>query len=236
MQKTLVSIIIPAFNEERTVGDVVNSASEIMDDLKVPYEIIVVSDGSIDDTASIALSTCKATVLSNESNHGKGYCLRKALSWAHGDIVVTLDSDGQHTPKEIPDLLNPIFEGADVVAGSRFMSERADVTSSINQVGNSLFNISIMALTGRKVTDSQTGFRAMKRAVLDELVLESDGYEIETEITVKALRGGYDFREVPISVQKREYNISRIKMLADGKKILSTVIRSSLLPMEKYRF
>ena len=140
---------------------------------------------------------------------------------------MTLDSDGEHQPKEIPDLITPLFEGQDIVNGSRFMGNRFDQTKKINQVGNFLFNTAIMTLTGKQITDSQTGFRAMKREVADSLNLQSDGYEIETEIIVKSLRNGYNLKEIPITIKRRKYNASKIKILKDGRKIISTIIRSS---------
>ena len=229
---SLVSLLIPAYNEENTVGEVILAAAEIMEIYGFPYEIIVVNDGSTDRTELVALSTQKAKVLSNEVNRGKGYCIRKAIRFARGKIIVTMDSDGQHKPKEIPDLLSPLFEGSDVVSGSRFLNSSTNVTTTTNLFGNFLFNISILALTGRNVTDSQSGFRALKREVLDKLDLQSEGYEIETEITVKSLRNGFHFKEVPISIQPRKYGISRIKLLSDGRKILSTIVRSSISPTE----
>jgi glycosyltransferase involved in cell wall biosynthesis len=227
MPNNLVSLIIPAFNEEKTVGAVIDDAAEIMNLYGFPYEIIVVNDGSTDKTELAALSTHKAKVLSNKLNHGKGYCVRRGIKHAHGEILVTLDSDGEHKPKEIPDLINPLFEGCDVVSGSRFISQRSEVTTKINQVGNFLFNSVILAITGRQVTDSQTGFRAMKREVVDQLNLQSNGYEIETEITVKSLMNGFRFKEVPITIERRKYSMSKIKILSDGKKILTTIVRST---------
>jgi glycosyltransferase involved in cell wall biosynthesis len=222
-----VTVIIPAFNEEKTIGGVIASTSEILNSMALPYEIIVVDDGSTDMTGPIA-STYKVTLLTNETNHGKGYCLRRAMKSAHGEIIVTIDSDGEHQPKEIPDLMRPLFENADIVAGSRFLSNTTEVTAKINRVGNSIFNFVIMALTGQVVTDSQTGFRAIKKTVLDKLNLQSDGYEIETEITVKGLRKGYVLKELPITVVRRRYGRSKINMLSDGKKIMSAIIRASL--------
>ena len=233
MSDSLISLIIPAYNEEKTVGTVVEDTADIMRRYGLPYEIIVVNDGSTDNTEKVALSSGKATVLSNEPNHGKGYCLRRAFNHARGDIIVTLDSDGEHKPREIPDLITPLFEGFDIVSGSRFLDRQSEVTSKINQVGNFVFNLAIIALTGRQVTDSQTGFRAIRRRTLEELNLQSDGYEIESEITVKSLRNGYRFKEIPVTIERRKYNMSKIKILKDGKKILSTIIRSSFSEFEK---
>jgi glycosyltransferase involved in cell wall biosynthesis len=228
LYRSAVSIIIPAYNEEKTIGNVISSTAEIMDGLDVPYEIIVVDDGSTDKTGLIA-STYKVIVLTNNVNRGKGYSLRHALKHAQGSIIVTIDSDGEHKPKEIPDLIEPLYSGTDIVAGSRFLGSQSQVTTKLNIMGNFLFNTAIMTLTGQRVTDSQTGFRAIKKDVLDKLNLESDGYEIETEITVKGLRNGFVLKEKPISCERRKYSISKLKVLTDGTKILKTIIRSNFM-------
>jgi len=190
VQRFAVSVIIPAYNEEKTIGNIISDTNSIMNSMLLPYEIIVINDGSSDHTGLIA-SRHKATVITNEENHGKGYSIRKGLQHSQGDIIVTIDSDGEHNPKEIPDLINPLLEEADIVTGSRFISNNTHVTTKLNLIGNFFLNTAIFALTGKGITDSQTGFRAIKRNVLEELHLESNGYEIETEMTVKSLRNGF---------------------------------------------
>jgi len=199
--------------------------------LRLPYEVIVVDDGSGDHTMCEAMRY-KTIVLSNGENKGKGYSIRKGFQYAQGNIIVTIDSDGEHKPKEIPDLLNPIFNGTDIVAGSRFLGNQGQVTAKLNQIGNFLFNVTIMALTRKRITDSQTGFRAMKRSVFEKLSLESDGYEIDTEITVKGLRNGFRFREMPITCERRKYSISKLKLLSDGTKILKTILKANFSKIE----
>jgi len=233
MRSSAVTVVIPAYNEEKTIGDVIFETNSIMNGLGVPYEIIVVDDGSTDKTGQIA-STHKAIVLSNKKNCGKGYALRRALQRASGDIIVTIDSDGEHKPKEIPDLIEPLFNGTDIVAGSRFLGSQMRATTHLNVIGNFLFNAAIMTLTGRVVTDSQTGFRAIKRNVLDTLNLESDGYEIEAEITVKGLRNGFVFKEKPITVERRKYNVSKLKLLSDGTRILRTILKAKFAKIKHY--
>jgi len=225
MQSSVISVVIPAYNEEKTIGDVIYSTISTMENSRMPYEIIVVDDGSTDNTRRIA-TRYKATVLSNGKNKGKGYTLRKGFRYAQGDIVVTVDSDGTHKPKEIPDIIYPLFNGVDIVAGSRFLGHVNNSTSRLNQLGNFLFNVIIMILTGKRITDSQTGFRAFKKEVLQGTNLESIGYEIETEITVKGLKNGFVYQEKPINCKKRTYNISKLKILSDGVKILKTIFKA----------
>jgi glycosyltransferase involved in cell wall biosynthesis len=206
---------------------VISNTILIMETLNLPYEIIVVDDGSTDTTGLIA-SKYKVRVISNEKNYGKGYSLRRAIQNSNGEIIVTIDSDGEHEPKEIPDLIVPLFNGTDIVTGSRFMgNNHSQSTTTLHQIGNFLFNFTILTLTGKRVTDSQTGFRAIKRAVLEKLDLESNGYEIETEMIVKGLKNGCVIKEKPISCERRKYSMSKIRVLSDGQKILKTILKSS---------
>lgn len=223
-----VSVIIPAYNEEKTIGNVIADTINVMNSQDLPYGIIVVDDGSTDRTGLIA-SQYKATLLTNKTNRGKGYCLRRGFQRANGDIIVTMDSDGEHQPKEIVDLLEPILMGTDLVGGSRFLGKSRNFTTRLNGIGNNLFNISIELLTGAQITDSQSGFRAVKKEVLDAINLESDGYEIETEITVKSIISGFTFQEKPITCQRRRYSASKIKILRDGTKIVKTIILSVIM-------
>jgi len=218
--------VIPAYNEEKTIGEVLSKTISVMESLGRPYEIIVVDDGSTDRTLEVA-STYKVTVLSNGRNKGKGYALRKGFQHARGDVIVTIDSDGAHDPKDIPEMLKLIFNGADVVSGSRFLGASKDFTSSLNRLGNFLINSIIMVLTGKRITDSQTGFRAIKKEILEKLCLESIGYEIETELTVKTLKNGFIFQEKPIACKKRRYYNSKLRVLYDGIKILKTILKSN---------
>ena len=226
LQKQTVSVIIPAYNEEKNVANVISETITIMEQLNLPYEVIFVDDGSTDKTGLIA-SFFKIRTITNKRNRGKGYSLKKALKHAHGSVIVTIDSDGEHKPKEIAPLLDAVINGADIAAGSRFLNKQSAVTTQLNQIGNHLLNLVIMSLTGKIVTDSQTGFRVIKREVFEKLNLQSDGYEIETEITVKGLRGGFAFKELPITVERRRYGASKLNLIADSKRIFRTILKTS---------
>ncbi|MGQ9566053.1 MAG: glycosyltransferase family 2 protein, partial [Candidatus Bathyarchaeales archaeon] len=222
------SVIIPAYNEEKTIGYIIAETISVMDSLKLPYEVIIVDDGSTDNTRKI-VTQYKATVLSNGINCGKGYALRKGFQQARGDIIITMDSDGTHSPKEIPSIIYPLLNGVDIVTGSRFKGRGKESTSKLHLLGNFIFNVLIMILTKKRVTDSQTGFRGFKKEFLHEINLESYGYEIETEMTVKGLKNGFVFHEIPISCVKRKYSTSKLKILSDSAKIFKAILRATFI-------
>ena len=226
MHNSIISIVIPAYNEQDTIGKTVSDTILTMDSLRMPYEVIVVNDGSTDDTERIA-SGYKVTLLSNSENRGKGYALRKGFQHAEGDIVVTMDSDGAHEPKEIVDLIQPLFNGTDVVAGSRYLGGRMHTTTRLHRIGNAMFNLAIFALTGKPITDSQSGFRAFKREVLQKIDLQSQGYDIEVEMTIKMLKNGFKFQEKPIHCEKRMYNYSKVRILYDGIRISKAIVKAA---------
>jgi len=228
MPNIVVSVVIPAYNEEKTVGSVIEETVQVMESLGLPYEIIVVDDGSEDRTREVA-SKYKVTVLSNGRNMGKGYALRRGFQHASGDIIITMDADGSHKPKEIPDLINALMNGADMVAGSRFLGKNKNHTSKLHMFGNYLINMTIMTMTGKWITDSQTGLRALKRDFLQKISLESEGYEIETEMTVKGLKNGFVLKEIPVSCDKRRNGVSRLCALRQGPKILKTILKYGVL-------
>jgi glycosyltransferase involved in cell wall biosynthesis len=225
----VISIVIPAYNESKTIGEILSRTNKTMETLGVPYEIIVIDDGSTDQTKQLAEKQ-KANVISNGINRGKGYALIKGFKKARGNILVTMDADGSHQPEEIPKLIKPLLiNNADVVAGSRFLgSKRKDSIKKLHIIGNHFFNFLILLLTRRRITDSQTGFRAFKKKIIHEIALTSKGYEIETELTIKLLKNGYLFQEEPITCEKRREGSSHLNPLFDGFKILRNIIKASI--------
>ncbi len=187
-----VSAVIPAYNEEETVGEVVARTLRHVD------EAIVVDDGSTDDTALVAMNS-GAVVVRNEANKGVLESLRTGFRSARGEVLVTLDADGQHDPNEIPGLLEPILDDrADLVLGARVelhhFSERI-----------------IARLTGLKaeVSDASTGFRAIRRNIVDRMALRG-AYACGTVI-LEAQSLGARIAEVPITISERKGGKRRIK-------------------------
>lgn len=220
----LLSVVVPVYNEEHTVGNVIRRLNLVLEGTGFRFEVLVVDDFSTDRSIKAAHSE-GAKVLRLNKHMGKGYALRAGFAKAKGDLVATIDSDGSHLPEELPLLLLPIAKGkADLVIGSRFMNNGKGTTKKINKIGNRLFNKLIRLLTGIPVSDSQSGFRVMTRQVLDSIWLKSVEYEIEAEMLVKSARRRFRITEVPISYEMRTYGRSGIDPLRDGIKILISIL------------
>ena len=227
--KRSVSVIIPVFNEELTIGDIVTRTKTTLEKMGVTYEVLVVDDGSEDRSAEIAEQR-KARVL-KECHKGKGLALRCGFGHAKGELVVTLDADGSHKPEEIPLILRYLLnDSADFVVGSRFANSEANKAKvpKINRAGNRLFNTLTGYLTGVKISDSQSGFRAIRASLIKRMKLGSHGYEVESEMLVKALRMGAKVKETPISFDQRTVGSSKLDPLRDGVRILYAIIASYL--------
>jgi glycosyltransferase involved in cell wall biosynthesis len=222
------SVVVPAFNEDGSLESILQRTHSVLRSLGNPYELIVVDDGSTDRTAAIALS-CGAKLVSNGENLGKGSALRKGFHQASGQVIVTLDGDGENKPEEIPRLLDAIMsqnDRVDVVIGSRFAEKTGSrCVSGLHFVGNSIINVTMALLLGMRLTDSQSGFRALKRDVLKDLTLKSEGYEIEAEMTARMLKKGRVIKEVPITYTQRSTGVSKVVTFKDGFKILRTIIQ-----------
>ena len=220
----LLSIIIPVYNEELTVGNIIDRVKTVMQQTGLKHEIIVVDDCSYDKSLEVA-KKYSAKIYTLKQHLGKGYALRAGFSKAKGDIIVTIDSDGSHKPEELLEVLAPVLEDkADLVIGSRYLNHKSVAAKKLNAFGVKLFNYFIQLLTGVAVTDSQSGYRAMKREVLKNQNLKSGEYEIESEMLVKTAKKNFRITEVPISFEQRTYGRSGVDPLIDGFKILLSII------------
>jgi len=187
--------VLPAFNEERTIAEVVLKTEKYVD------EVVVVDDGSSDITREIA-KRLGATVLTHETNLGKGAALRTGFEYAkraNPEVVVVLDTDGQHDPADIPRVVRPILDGqADITVGVRQM--KPGVMPRERIVGNRVLDVMTSAKAGRRLHDTQSGFRAFSRQAIEKVNFEQHGMAVESQTLIDAASSGLRIAEVPVSV------------------------------------
>ena len=216
--------VIPAYNEELTVGEAVAGA------LKHCDVVIVVDDGSSDETAKVA-AKAGALVLSHPFNLGVGAAIYTGLEAAkrfNPDVVVMIDADMQHDPDEIPVVVEPIRRGkADLVIGSRFMGKTSSIPL-IKRVGNRFLTSITSAICGYPITDSQSGFRALSRRLLFSLKEFPTGFAWASDMIAQTIRMGYRIIEVPITPIYSTYSIKKGTGVFDGVKIFVDFIRRYL--------
>lgn len=192
-----VVVIVPAYNEERFIGSVVLKL------LQQPLTVIVVDDGSQDETAAIA-RLAGAMVIRHPHNQGKGYALNTGISFGRElqpDAIVTIDADGQHLPEQLADLVRPILQDqADLVIGSRYLRPASE-TPRHRRLGHLFFNWLTHHASGIAATDSQSGYRAFSPRAYNADLFHSSGFSVESEMQFLARQHGLRVVEVPITIR-----------------------------------
>ena len=227
----ILSIIIPVYNEKKTILEILKRLETV--DFGCDYEIVVVDDGSTDGTSALLKSKIKnqnekIRIIFKEKNEGKGAALRCGFQEANGEIVVIQDADLEYNPQDLPKLIQPILEGqTDIVYGSRFLIKQK-ARYKIFYLGNRLIAFLFFLFYGRKITDPWTCYKVFRKSIIQNLKLESNGFDMELEMTAKFLRQGHKILELPISYQSRTYAEGKKIKWIDGLKAIWTII--------KYRF
>ncbi len=205
----MISLIIAAKNEEETIGEVIKDSSGYVN------EILVIDGHSEDKTRQIAKKLGARVYL--DGGRGKGEALRLGIKKAKGGILIFIDADGSHEPDDIPKLVDPIKKGnADLVIGSRGLggSEElhGDFLKMIRLIGSSIITLIINFRFNVELTDSQNGFRAIRKEAAQDINLKEDIFTIEQEMIIKALKKGYRIDEVPSHEYARKIGKSRINL------------------------
>ncbi|MCI5137054.1 MAG: glycosyltransferase family 2 protein [Candidatus Electrothrix sp. AR1] len=225
-----LSIIIPVYNEEKTITEVINTVLAV--ELPLAKEIIVVDDASTDATRQVIeqLPDKGFVKIFHEKNRGKGAALRSGFAKATGDIVLIQDADLEYDPAEYPKLLKPILDGkADVVYGSRFIgSEAHRVLYFWHMVGNRLLTLLSNMSTNLNLTDMETCYKVFRNEVVRNISLKEDRFGFEPEITAKIARTECRIFEVGISYSGRTYKEGKKIGIRDGFRALYCIV--------KYRF
>jgi glycosyltransferase involved in cell wall biosynthesis len=229
MSKSLVSIIVPVYNEAGTIAEVIKRIRTAP--VTVSREIVVVDDASVDGTADVlaklsASGTDELHVFKHELNRGKGAAVRTGIAQAKGDILLIQDGDLEYDPRDYGLLLEPILEGvADVVYGNRFHGGPHRVLYFWHYVANRFLTLVTNLVTGLNLSDMEVGYKVFRADVLRKIVLSSDRFGIEPEITVKVARLRCRIYEVPIRYHGRTYEEGKKITWRDGIAALFHIVR-----------
>lgn len=208
-----VSLIIPAYNEEKGLPKVVEEAYDYVE------EIIIVDDGSKDKTLKVAQKLAqdkKIKVIKHKKNSGKVAALRTGVKASTKDILIFTDADFTYPAKHFPEIVATL-KNSELVLGSRF-KKRIQNMALLNLIGNRIFSLVTSYIAGDKITDGQTGLRAMRKKDFKKLDVDATGLEYETKMTVRAAKLGYRIKEIPINYRKR-IGKSKLNPIKDGYKM-----------------
>jgi dolichol-phosphate mannosyltransferase len=236
-----LSIIIPAFNEEKTINYILKKVYKV--NLKnIEKEIIIINDGSTDDTEKkikeflLCHSRENIRLISHKKNQGKGSAIKTGIKMATGDYILIQDADLEYDPQQYEKLLTPILENkTKVVYGTRLKRlpnlkrDENNIRFFFHYLGNKALSLLTSILYKQWITDMETGYKIFPKDALKNIHLNSKGFEIEPEITARLLKSGLSIYEVPITTSPRSYKEGKkLNTFKDGIKALKTII--------KYRF
>src|SRR3989339_631216 len=215
-----VLVLLPCYNEELTLAKVIDDFRHELPEA----EIVVFDDGSTDKSVSIARQK-QATVYS-EKKRGKGNVIKSAFDTLEADIYVLVDSDDTYPADEVKKLLQPVIDGeVDMTVGTRLENATKKQLRQLHKFGNKFILFILNTVFRARFKDILSGYRVMNRKFVKGIPLLSDGFEIETEITLQALERGFQVKEIPISYRERPAgSFSKIETFKDGFKIVFTIM------------
>ena len=224
-----LSVIIPVYNEEKTIDAVIGSVQKVaLKDIK--KEIIVVDDFSTDNTRKILLGLMDSNlkIFFHQKNQGKGTAIRTGLKHVTGDIILIQDADLEYNPSEYGKLLRPIIDdNKNVVYGTRleYIKHNVKNMNRLHFIGNVFLTYITNLLYNTKITDMETGYKVFRKDVIDKINIKAKRFDFEPEITAKILKKGYTICEVPITFKARKFNEGKKITWRDGIKALFYLIR-----------
>ena len=227
-----LSVVIPAYNEARTVAETIQRVKTV-DLAGLDLEIVVVDDGSKDQTREVLKTIPGIRVVLHERNSGKGAAVKSGFRAATGDVVLIQDADLEYDPQDYGALLQPILDGrVEAVMGSRFLLERlkffgkgAKSPFFTHYIGNKLIVAITNGLYGHSATDYEGGLKAFSKRIVDSIPIDADGFEYDNELICKLLRRGHRITEVPIKYRSRTYEEGKKIKWQDGVRMIWTIVK-----------
>jgi len=218
-----ISVVIPTLNEAENLKLVLPRIPDWVD------EVILVDGHSTDDTIAVALENLPSIKIVSQKGRGKGEALRQGFSAASGDVIVMLDADGSTDPTEIPLFVGALVSGADFVKGTRFVQGGGSADLGlVRRLGNLGFTLMFRVLFRSRCTDLCYGYNAFWASVVPLLQLDADGFDVEAQMNVRALRARLRVVEVPSYEAERYRGVSHLRTFRDGWRVLGTIWREWL--------
>ena len=217
-----ITVVVPAMNEAENLPHVLPRIPDV-------YEVLLVDGGSTDATIDVARRLRPDIRVLQQTRRGKGNALICGFKGARGDVVVMLDADGSARPEEIPAFVDALVAGADFAKGSRFLASggSADITR-LRTLGNRMLTGLVNLLFRSRYSDLCYGYNAFWTDVLDDLALDADGFEIETQLNLRALKCGLAIVEIPSYEDCRIHGASNLNAVRDGLRVLRTILRERI--------
>lgn len=218
------SFVIPAHNEKENLKKFIPSLQKIGKYYELDSEIIIIDDNSTDGTCEIAKNFSKiysnVKVIRRNAFPGYGNALKDGFKVAQGDIVIVIECDGNHRVQDIPKLIKKINEGYDLVIGSRFLKDLPKGYPFVRLIANRVYNFLLRILFHQKFCDPTNGLKAYNKNFLDKIEIKSEGFEVNAEIFLKALKENLRITEVPVEWKKRKAGVSKFTLLKVGSRYL----------------
>lgn len=233
----IISVIIPSYNEERTIKELLNKVYDTLSSSLSEFQVIIVDDGSKDNSVVIVNETIshfskgEFSLYKQEKNQGKGAAIRKGLEYATGEYCIIQDADLEYEPEDILKMLDYVkANGLDVLYGSRILKAKGKNKGAYNffYLGGRLVTLATNIIYFQKITDEPTCYKMFKTNILKKMNLKCNGFEFCPEVTAKAAKMGYKIKEIPISYYPRK--------IEEGKKISWLDGVEAIWTLLKYRF
>ncbi|MBU4341609.1 MAG: glycosyltransferase family 2 protein [Candidatus Altiarchaeota archaeon] len=227
----MITLIIPAYNEEKIIGETIDVVYTFLKDMGEDFELTVVDDGSTDSTKKIVKSLCgrypKLRIISNKTNRGRGYSLSRALSQSNGEIQVYIDADLTIGIDLIPELVNSIRNGADIAIASKHMGESEVEYPIVRRFFSKGYAALSRFILRIPIRDCQCGLKAFRKEFISQILQEihCEGWGWDTEIVAKSCWRRYNIVELPAKITNMSANSSKVNLFRDVKAMTRTLIR-----------